>query len=478
MSCVQSKNKHGNFKTGQLVIHRCTCGIEKELKYRPNRYEGWQCHHCAMVQGHKDGKFKITRNVPSEEGKKRLSIIAKQRWNDPAYRETMAAKKAASRDKRSAISKRQWSDDDRLRALSESLKKLWLDEEYRAVKTNQSRQLWSNELYIEAQSNGYNNDVRRTISESSAKRWQDDSYKEKMVHYRANQPRVSNIQVLLYKLLDDLNVTYFKEGSETVIGPYSFDCLIPAKKKLLIECQGDYWHTLEKAASRDRAKFTYINRYFPEHEIMYIWEHEFYAKDKVLGRLKHKLGIDILVEEYDFSDVTIKDDIKAADINNFLDAYHYIGKGRSGHNFGAYLGDQLIGCVVYSNLVRQNIAHQFDGSCVELSRLCIHPKYQKHNLASYFVSRTFKNLKYNNVVSYCDTTVGHTGAVYKSLGFTLHHEVDPDYWYVDINGWVMHKKTLYERAKKMSIKENDYAHRFGYIRIYGGKKYCFVKQLY
>ena len=477
MSCVKSENKHGDIKTGQVVVYKCSCGLEKELKYRPDRFEGWLCHHCAMVQGHKEGKFKIVLNTPSEEGKRRLSDISKARWADPEYRDIMAAKKAASKDQRSIISKQLWSDENRLKALAESLKELWLDEEYRTTKTNQSKQLWLNEEYRERQSNGYNDEVKRIISESSSKRWQDGDYKETMAHHRANQPRISNIQTLLYQFLDDLNVAYFKEGSETVIGPYAFDCLIPAKKKLLIECQGDYWHTLEKAVRRDRAKFAYIERYFPDYEIMYIWEHEFYAKDKVLGRLKSKLGIDIKVEEFEFKDLKIVDDVPTKDLNSFLDAYHYIGKGRSGHNFGVYLGDELIGCVIYSNLVRQNISHQFDGSCVELSRLCIHPKYQKHNLASYFVSKTFKYLNYNNIISYCDTTVGHSGAVYKSLGFKLHHEVDPDYWYVDENGWVMHKKTLYSRAKKMSMIESEYAIKFGYIKKYGGKKLCFVKIL-
>jgi ribosomal protein S18 acetylase RimI-like enzyme len=136
-----------------------------------------------------------------------------------------------------------------------------------------------------------------------------------------------------------------------------------------------------------------------------------------------------------------------------------------------------VACAVYSNLVRQNIGHQFEGSSVELARLCIHPRYQKRNLASYFLSRTFKLLDFDNVVSYCDTTVGHSGAVYKSLGFKLHHEVNPDYWYVDKNGWVMHKKTLYARAKKQGLVESDYAGQFGYVRKYGGKKLCFVKEL-
>jgi len=465
MSCVKSSNKHGSMRTGQLVTYRCSCGAEKEMKYRPSRYEKWQCHHCAMVGAHKEGKIRSVHNTPSIEGRERLSELARQRWADPEYRLSMATKKALSKARRSDISKQLWKDEDRLRALSESIKRVWLQDEYRNTRSRQSRECWKSEGYRIRHANGM---------------LRDDARQRMLAARGAQKGAVSNIQRMLYSFLHDLNVDFYEEGDKTRLGYYSFDCLIPAKsggKGGLLECQGDYWHTLSKTQVKDRSKFSYISRYFPEYEIMYIWEHEFYAKDKVIGRLKSKLGIEVKVEDFDLKDLVIVEDIKVADINSFLDAYHYIGKGRSGKTFGAYINDKLIACAVYSNLIRQNIAHQFDGDSLELARLCIHPNYQKRNLASYFLSRTFKNLNVTNVISYCDTTVGHTGAVYKSLGFMLHHEVDPDYWYIDTNGWVMHKKTLYERARKMGTTEADYASQFGYIRKYGGRKYCFLKKL-
>jgi len=457
MSCVKQKHE---IKTNEIVTYTCIdCGKTQEQLFRAGRFKDWRCHHCAMVQGHKDGKFIVVHNTPSEEGKKILSELAKERWADSSYRDQMSAKKELSKDRRSEISQKIWSDTQRIKMLSESVKLAWQREDYSELKSRQSKALWNNDGYRSKQSSGYTEDV-----------------KSKMAVARANQPRESNIQRLLYKFLDDLNIAYHKEGPKTVIGPYVFDCMVPTRyKRLLIECQGDYWHTLERAPARDKAKFTYIEKYFPEYEIMYIWEHEFYAKDKVLGRLKSKLGIDVKVNDFDFKDLKISDDVSAKSLNSFLDAYHYIGKGRSGKCFGAFLGAELVACAVYSNLVRQNIGHQFDGKSLELARLCIHPSYQKHNLASYFLSKTFKHLDCDNIVSYCDTTVGHTGAVYKSLGFKMHHEVDSDYWYVDQNGWVMHKKTLYSRAKRLSTTENAYAEQFGYIKKYGGKKLCFVK---
>ena len=459
MSCV--KQKH-DIKTNEKVIYTCIdCGKTQEQLFRATRFKDWRCHHCAMVQGHKDGKFTVVHNTPSDDGKKRLSELAKERWADSSYRDQMSAKKELSKDRRTEISKKIWSDTQRIKMLSESVKLVWQRDDYSELKSRQSRALWSDDGYRAKQSSGYTEDV-----------------KSKMAVARANQPRESNIQRLLYQFLDDLNIGYHKEGPNTVIGPYVFDCMVPTRyKRLLIECQGDYWHTLERAPTRDKAKFTYIEKYFPEYEIMYIWEHEFYAKDKVLGRLKSKFGIDVKVNDFNFKDLKITDDVSAKSLNSFLDAYHYIGKGRSGKCFGAFLGDELVACAVYANLVRQNIGHQFYGKSLELARLCIHPSYQKQNLASYFLSKTFKHLDCDNIVSYCDTTVGHTGAVYKSLGFKMHHEVDSDYWYVDQNGWVMHKKTLYSRAKRLSTTENAYAEQFGYIRKYGGKKLCFLKDI-
>jgi hypothetical protein len=321
-------------------------------------------------------------------------------------------------------------------------------------------------------------EVKEKRSDYLKCKWQDPEFHEKMAVIRASQPQVSSIQELLYKYLDDLGVSYTRESEETRIGYYIFDCLVKNStgRDILIECQGDYWHSLSNAQDKDRSKFTYVDRYFPEYEIMYVWEHEFYAKDRVLQRLQTKLGIDIESIDFNFVDVIIKE-VMSSDVKSFLDAYHYIGKGRGGRCFGAYLGDELIACVAYSPPLRQNTAGQFgliDGGVNELSRLCIHPSYHKKNFASWLISRTVKQVECDVIVAYADTTVGHTGTVYKASNFELHHEVLPGYWYVDKDGYVMHKKTLYQRARRMSLTESEFAAQNGYFKKWGGKKLCYI----
>jgi len=179
--------------------------------------------------------------------------------------------------------------------------------------------------------------------------------------------------------------------------------------------------------------------------------------------------------DYSFSDVEIKK-CESKDYKLLLSKYHYLpNAGKGGVAFGAYLGDELIAVCVFSPLGRQNMPWD-KKTTRELSRLCIHPRYQKKNFASWFVSRCIKNLdpKFKTVISYCDTTFNHDGATYKACNFKLDGEVKPDYWYVSKDGWVMHKRTLYGHAKKMGMKEKDYAEANGYTKTYGKKKLRFV----
>ena len=459
-SCSRSKNPH---KTGEMVEYCCIdCDARQMQKYRPSRFKDWRCHRCAMVQGHKEGKFTVVRNKPSEEGRRKISQLAKERWTSADYREKWSKTRSSTIEKRRKTSKEIWADSERLSRLSESIRSVWNVDSYRELKSKQSQMLWQDADYIAKHASG--------MAKEDAKL--------KMADARLSQlNKVSSIQTMLYKYLDDLKVTYIKESEETKIGYYHFDCLIPNASSggLLIECQGDYWHSLPRTQRTDRAKFTFIEKYHPQYSIMYVWEHEFYSAGRVLDRIKTALGIGIQSIDFNFSELSIRE-VDAKQLRSFLDSYHYIGAGRWGKAFGAFAGEELIGTVVFSSPLRQNIAAQFKSEkLLEISRVCIHPNYHKRNFASWLVTKTMKMLDNNDYVAYADTTVGHRGTIYKALGFTLHHEVDADYWYVDGDGYAMHKKTLYNRATKMSMTESEFAERNGYVKKFGGKKLCFIK---
>ena len=457
----------------------------------------WATNRDAIVSG-------IRRAANSPARIKKLSDISTALWEKPAYRALISSRLLAIWDndefRQKMISRmRQWSN---IVGLSDIVKARWSDDDYRErltaimAETRDARQqaykktlevtelraclrqntisLWQQAEFIAAMKR---EDVRQRMSESCRKRWLRPEYRQKMLEARSRQPRISSLQQALYKYLDNLNVDYSSEGPATAIGFYSFDCLIRAQnRKILIECQGDYWHSLARAQQNDRSKFTYISKYFPEYEIMYIWEHEFFTKDRVLERLKSRLGIEQVNSYFDFADVKVLLS-NSSTTREFYLYFHYLTSQRGGMHIIAKINDIVIAAATFSSPIRQNIASslgvdEFD--LLELSRLCIHPNYHKKNFGSWFLSKCISQLSAKTIVAYADTTVGHQGTIYKASNFKLHHIIEPDYWYVDEDGYVMHKRTLYGRAKKMSLTEAAFAEKYYYFKKYGGPKLCFV----
>jgi GNAT superfamily N-acetyltransferase len=432
------------------------------------------------------------------ELRRKLSEGSKDLWAQPEYRRKQATiqkivwSDITLREKMADILRDYWDSPERVEAMRAVQVLVWTDEKKAEMSAIQQR-IWADPLKRQKISNlmkivWSDPGLREANAERIRKVWESDEFRERMAKAREAQPRVSGLQTTLYSILDDLGIRYFREYAdraadpECTIGPYNFDCVIPRANKplLVIECQGDYWHSLARAVRVDKAKAMYVARYCGgSHELKYLWEHEFGCKEKVVETLKYWLGLtELEIASFSFKDIVIRK-ADAVDYRLLLSKYHYLANaGRGGIAHGAYLEDKLIAVCVFSPPVRQNVdTGEFTlAETVELSRLCIHPRYQKHNFASWFVSRCLKQLdkKYKFVISYCDTTFNHDGAVYKALNFKQDKVIRPDYWYVDEHGWVMHKKTLYERAVKMSMKEAAYADKFGYKKVFGTGKLRFV----
>ena len=436
---------------------------------KPRRTIGKLCKALGLQRDHKQAAAKLKSPIDTP------AIVGKVReWRSTKSLEEIAT---ALHSSVSAVQrlcdKYQITPPDNYNELQACRMEVAWTEEKRAHASMRSQQQVTPEL-------------RKKLSENSKELWRNGKYRRVQAEHRAKQSwAISSIQTHLYEILDDLDIAYYREyedkpnDPETVIGPYNFDCAIPRSgmPTLLVECHGDYWHSLNKAVLKDTQKQSYIaNNFQGRYELKCIWEHEFKCREKVLELLKYWLGIGQLeLVDFDLKDVTIAE-INVKTANRLLEKYHYLsGCGRGGIMYGAFCDGKLVAVCAFSSLVRQNLPYERD-STRELSRFCIHPRYQKKNFGSWMVSRCLKLLpaKYTTIVSYCDTTFNHDGALYKATNFTLDGMVRPDYWYVNEEKWVMHKKTLYQHAVKMSMTEAVYAERFGYKKVFGTEKLRFI----
>lgn len=77
------------------------------------------------------------------------------------------------------------------------------------------------------------------------------------------------------------------------------------------------------------------------------------------------------------------------------------------------------------------------------------------------------------LISFADTTHNHFGTIYKASNWILDGEVTPDYWYADDRGYICHKKTLWNKAKKNNMTETEYCIKHNYQKVHGEKKLRF-----
>lgn len=427
----------------RLSEHKRTCQRQSE---KFNQYHCSKCSRKSAVS--RAIASKSADHLKSDHWRQQCREKSKALWLDESYREKC---QRLSSD---------WTKEQKQK-VSDSVKKLFEDPIYIAKIKKARKGYWQDDSYRRKQRENYDRGLRKF--------WEEN-----------RDGIVSRLQKILYSLLDDLRVSY---KSEFKVGPYHFDCFVP-DHNLLIECNGEYWHKLPDHVRNDQSKSTYVSRYFPQYRQITFWEEDFLNPKVVRDAVSSALGIDQSPIQFQFIDLDLKS-IGNQEAVQFISKHHYtysIGHGRSQLRYGAYLGQELIAVCCFANPTRSESATRLgldSHTCKELTRFCIHPRFHKRNFGSWFLSRCCKWLKQvkpavEGLISFSDSTFGHQGTIYKASNWILDGEVKPDYWYVRPDGYPIHKKTVYNHARKMSMKESDYADQQGYLKRKGKKKLRFV----
>jgi len=169
-----------------------------------------------------------------------------------------------------------------------------------------------------------------------------------------------------------------------------------------------------------------------------------------------------------------------SDASSFLGAYHYLGfVHRRGLPIGCYFNGVLIAVCLFGGLTRQNSATRFGlktNQCREIIRFAISPFYHNKNLGSWFLSRAmgFLDEKVKIIISFADKTANHIGTLYMAANFRLDGECGESYAYVNSDGYVMHKKTMWDFARKNGMDEEQMASKSGYQKVSSLGKFRYI----
>lgn len=277
----------------------------------------------------------------------------------------------------------------------------------------------------------------------------------------------SSLEKAMANRLDSLRIKY-EEQFQTDM--YVWDFYLP-EYSLLIDVNGEYWHSLPKNAAKDSAKFTYTEKYHPEFKTLSIEEKYFLNPKSVEILILKNIGFqsEPIEIDFDLKDVKISVGYSIESID-FLNSYHYSGAGRKSKiTYSAHLGSTLIAVCKFSHVGRLEMVSSLKlktTEVLELDRFCIHPSYHKKNFASWFISRSYKhvfktNPKIHGLVSFADESFGHFGTIYKASNWKFDGKTRDSYHYMNELGVVINKKRVWDIASKLKMKEKEYAEKHG-----------------
>jgi very-short-patch-repair endonuclease len=267
-------------------------------------------------------------------------------------------------------------------------------------------------------------------------------------------------ELVVESVLKTLKLEYRKQEP---VGPYLFDFYLP-DARTLIEVDGEYYHSRPEAIANDLAKEGYIRNQHPGVTIIRITELDTMKKGYVEKFLRRQLCLSSPIQhtiELESCQVKECDLVIASD---FLARYHYLPRFRKSTKavHGVYHRGDLIAVIIYSNPSYQTVAKKYGykpSMVIELARFVIADGYHVYNLASWSLSRSIKLLKnkYGLIVSYADPHFGFSGHIYKASGWEEVGQTQASYYYLDQTGAILHKKTVWDHAKKMGMPETTYA---------------------
>jgi len=410
------------------------------------------------------------RNRPDDHTKQKLRQASADLWQDPGYRARVAAgmstpqyRQALSEAARRHRTLSRWSSSAAGRHhISARAQQHWQDPAYR-----RKQAAWAGQ-----RTHQLITATRALLADPVRRANWIDRLRTAAAARRTDTGWISSSQRQFYYLLDTAGVQYREEGEGTKVGPfYVVDCIIHRQqgmtKDLIVEIQGEYWHSLPHVALKDRQKRTWTERY-TDYDLLCLDELNLKSFRDVRTKLA-EYGLHLRGVECGLGDLEVRETTEA-DAQQFYSVFHYSSTIRRGAvTYGAYLRQELVAAISYTAPMRLQTAGSLGyarGEVLEISRLARRTDLVCPNLASFLIARSRDRLdsSVKCVVSFSDSTQGHAGTVYRAAGFTATGETQPDYYWASLLGR-HHKKTIWDRAKRMKLSEQDYARRHGLVRV-------------
>jgi len=222
-------------------------------------------------------------------------------------------------------------------------------------------------------------------------------------------------------------------------GTKKFFDLALHETKVVIEYNGNYWHSSQRLASSAHLEKTQIaeaNGYRCIQIRSDEWENRRTAVEYLLKSAAGKVTERVYARK---TQIVRPSKVEAS---RLLDTYHIQGSVLHGEFYGLEEAGQLVAVMVFSHNTSSRREKASD-SHVELTRYvtCKHVVGGFTKLLNHFLK---ENPQVNTIASYSDVRI-FQGGVYEKAGFAKMHTTPPDYMYLE--GDTLYHKANYQKSK-------------------------------
>lgn len=279
----------------------------------------------------------------------------------------------------------------------------------------------------------------------------------------------------LKEFLDKNGIRYIT-NTRSIIKPYELDFYI-SDRKLAIEMNGVYYHSLDSGKNRNYHKRKTELCEKENIQLIHIWEDEWCMKrDIILSMLKSKLGI---LDNKIYARKCVVKEISAKTARIFCEKNHLQGYVNSKYRYGLFHENELVSVMTFGNCRSVLNMGKEEKSC-ELYRFCNKLNTSIIGGASKlfkYAEEELKKFGYNTIYTFAQRDWSN-GNLYDRLGFEKIGETEPNYFYCGvgkerISRYSCMKHKLVGKYGDNGLTENDMMNMRGYYRCYdsGNLKY-------
>lgn len=225
-------------------------------------------------------------------------------------------------------------------------------------------------------------------------------------------------------------------NDRSITSPREIDIYIP-EKKIAIECNGIYWHSEQKGKDKNYHISKTTSCEENGIQLFHIYDTEWSSDDKWQSVLLNALNIHR--SRIGARQCIIKM-VSSKEARAFCDDNHLQGSSNSPINYGLFYKDELVSVMTFSKA-------RFSKADWELQRFCSKKYHIIHGAASKLL-KAFKKDYAGTIVSYANRRWS-VGNLYESLKFTYMHNSTPNYFYFKNNGLESRNKYQKHKLKGM-----------------------------